>query len=111
MAWVLEAGFARRPLVVMEDHLYHMTELLDRLRGTPAVYGQLTVICLDRPGPDTRRTVAEWLDAFPGLQVVAAVDEPAAALGDPSAAARFRPLPPAALAGAHRLCQVVAAAL
>ncbi len=107
----------------MEDHLYHMTELLERLGGTPDIYAQLTVVCLDRPGPDTRRTVAEWLAACPGLQVVAALDDgqdkerddaPARDAGDGAGAGagpRVRPLPAAAFASAHRLCQVVAAAL
>lgn len=87
----------------MEDHLYHTTDLLERLAPTPSLYGQLTVICLDRLGPDTTRTVGEWLAACPELQVVAA--------GAPPAGERFRQLPAAAFTSAHRLCQVVAAAL
>jgi|GEM_PF-1090621 len=74
MTWVAAEGFSRRPLVVVEDHLYHMTELLERLGGRSALYDQLTVICLDRPGPDTTRTAAGWLAACPGLQVIAAVE-------------------------------------
>jgi hypothetical protein len=139
MSWVMEAGFAKRPLVVVEDHLYHMTELLDGLGESPDLVGQLTVVCLDRPGPDTRRTVAAWLADHPELQVIAAVptgdgpagdgpggDGPAAGgpaaggmtraeiepgLAGPLAAGRFRPLPAAAFASAHRLCQAVAGAL
>ena len=76
MSWVTEAGFAKRPLVIVEDHLYHMTELLDGLGKAPDLVGQLTVVCLDRPGPDTRRTVAAWLADHPALQVVAAVAAP-----------------------------------
>lgn len=104
MSWVTEAGFAKRPLVIVEDHLYHMTELLDGLGEAPELVGQLTVVCLDRPGPDTRRTVAAWLADHPALQVVAAVEAP---LG----AGRLRPLPAAAFASASRLCQAVAGAL
>jgi len=112
MSWVMEAGFAKRPLVLVEDHLYHMTELLDGLGGAPGLVGQLTVVCLDRPGPDTRRTVAAWLADHPALQVVAAVEEaaapaPAGAVGD----GRLRPLPAAAFTSASRLCQAVAGAL
>jgi hypothetical protein len=106
MTWVTEEGFTKRPLVVVEDHLYHMTELLARLGGPGSLYGQLTVVCLDRPGPDTTRAVAEWQASCPGLQVIAAV-EPGTA-GDE---ARFRPLPPAAFADANLLCQTLAAAL
>src|SRR6266851_2367822 len=126
-SWVLEAGFAKRPLVVVEDHLYHMTELLDGLGEAPDLVGQLTVVCVDRPGPDTRRTVAGWLADHPALQVVAAVaapEPPAGAAGEggsgveeglggcgPMAAGRLRTLPAAAFTSAHRLCQAVAGAL
>jgi hypothetical protein len=114
MTWIAAEGFARRPLVVVEDHLYHMTELLERLGGRAPLYDQMTAVCLDRPGPDTTRTVAAWLAACPGLQVVAATEAAAAnrpeRLGLPGAA-RFQPLPPEAFTQAHRLCQTVAAAL
>jgi hypothetical protein len=123
MTWVAAEGFQRRPLVVVEDHLYHMTELLERLGGAPPLYDQLTVVCLDRPGPDTTRTSAGWLAAFPGLQVIAAV-EPEASIAAPSpakdagagqgaaaAVARFQPLPADVFTSSHRLCQTLAAAL
>src|ERR1700726_1490484 len=101
MSWVTEAGFAKRPLVIVEDHLYHMTELLDGLGKAPDLVGQLTVVCLDRPGPDTRRTVAAWLAGHPALQVVAAVEAPEPPAG-PLGAGRFRPLPAAAFTSARR---------
>jgi hypothetical protein len=107
MSWVTEAGFAKRPLVIVEDHLYHMTELLDGLGEAPELVEQLTVVCLDRPGPDTRRTVAAWLADHPALQVVAAVEAPEPPAGD----GRLRPLPAAVFTSASRLCQAVAAAL
>ena len=110
MSWVTEAGFAKRPLVIVEDHLYHMTELLDGLGEAPELVEQLTVVCLDRPGPDTRRTVAAWLADHPALQVVAAVEAPEPPAG-PLGAGRFRPLPAAAFTSASRLCQAVAGAL
>jgi hypothetical protein len=115
MTWIAAEGFSRRPLVVVEDHLYHMTELLERLGGRSPLYDQLTVICLDRPGPDTTRTTASWLAACPGLQVIASV-EPAApaaagASADDARGGRFLPLPPAAFSSPHRLCQTIAAAL
>jgi hypothetical protein len=115
MTWIAAEGFARRPLVVVEDHLYHMTELLERLGGRAPLYGQMTAVCLDRPGPDTTRTVAAWLADCPGLQVVAATEDAGAPerpeRGGLAAEARFQPLPPLAFTQAHRLCQTVAAAL
>jgi hypothetical protein len=75
MTWVGETGFAPRPLVLVEDHLLHVTELLAALASAdPSLPGQLTVVCLDRPGPDTDRKVTEWLADHPGLQVAAATD-------------------------------------
>jgi hypothetical protein len=113
MTWVLAEGFARRPLVVVEDHLYHMSELLERL--DEPLCGELTVVCLDRPGPDTSRTVHGWLAAHPHLQVVAAEEEPPGPPGPPGGSApagdRFRALPREAYRSAHRLCQTIAAAL
>ena len=75
MSWVGETGFVPRPLVLVEDHLLHVTELLSALAAAdPTLPGQLTVVCLDRSGPDTDRKVAEWLAEHPGLQVAAATD-------------------------------------
>ena len=68
MTWVGATGFARRPLVVVEDHLHHVSELLDVL--SEAEIRQTTVVCLDRPGPDTTRITAS-LERYPGLQVAA----------------------------------------
>jgi hypothetical protein len=73
MSWVGAAGFAKRPLVIVEDHLHHVTELLDVLEeADPGLLAQATVACLDRPGPDTARLVARWLEDHPAVQVAAA---------------------------------------
>jgi hypothetical protein len=75
MSWVGATGFARRPLVVAEDHLHHVSELLAVLAGADAgLLAQTTVLCLDRPGPDTTRLAAGWLERHPGLQVAARFD-------------------------------------
>ncbi|MEA2601009.1 MAG: hypothetical protein QOF89_2001 [Acidobacteriota bacterium] len=75
MSWVGETGFTRRPLVVAEDHLHHVSELLSALAEAGAadtgLVAQTTVLCLDRPGPDTTRIAAGWLERHPGLQVAA----------------------------------------
>lgn len=74
MTWGEASGFHRRPIVVVEDHLYHITQLLDALSSmAPELLAQTTVLCLERPGPDTDATVERWLADYPDLQVAAAV--------------------------------------
>jgi hypothetical protein len=102
MTWVGATGFARRPLVVVEDHLHHVSELLDVL--AEAETRQTTVVCLDRPGPDTDRITASWLDRYPGLQVAARFD------GETPGPRRLS-LDPAVFEGAHRFCKAVAGLL
>jgi hypothetical protein len=105
MTWAGAMGFARRPLVVVEDHLHHVSELLDVL--SEAETRQTTVVCLDRSGPDTTRLASAWLEAHPGLQVAARLD------GDIPAPLRSRrlALDPAVFDGAHRFCKAVAGLL
>jgi hypothetical protein len=75
MQWLDEPGFERRPLVFVEDHLYHTTELVSALASArPGLLEHLTICGVDRPGPDTAATVRDWLDRYPRLQVAAAVD-------------------------------------
>jgi hypothetical protein len=62
----------RRPLVVVEDHLYHIERLLELLgQRDAALLERLTVVCLDRPGPDTQSAVERWAHSYPTVQVVA----------------------------------------
>ena len=105
MTWLGETGFARRPVVAVEDHLHHVAELLEAL-GASGLLDQVTVVCLDRPGPDTDRAVERWLAAFPGLQVAAAWDGPA-----PPAGPRFLPLDRALFEDSNRLCRTLASLL
>lgn len=61
-----------RPLVVVEDHLYHIDQILDLLgRQAPELLSRVTAVCLDRPGPDTQRAMQRWASDFPSVQVVA----------------------------------------
>jgi hypothetical protein len=74
----------KRPIVVVEDHLYHITLLVEALANlAPSLLRQTAILCLERPGPDTDATVARWLAAAPGLQVAAAVSNPGIAALDP----------------------------
>src|SRR5947199_7486370 len=69
------AAGARRPIVIVEDHLFHVTELLAALAAAaPEIARQVGVVCLERRGPDTERAVAGWLAAYPGLAVAAEAD-------------------------------------
>ena len=58
----------------MEDQLYHTADLLAAMRDhSPDVIPHTTVVGLDRPGPDTDATIADWLQRYPALQMVAPV--------------------------------------
>jgi hypothetical protein len=71
MLWTDEAGRTRRPVVVIEDHLYHTGELLEAVAAAvPDRLHHLTVCALDRPGPDTVAAVNEWTVRYRGVQIV-----------------------------------------
>ena len=79
MTWWETPDWERRPLVFVEDQLYHTADLLAAIAGTsPDLIPHTTVVGLDRPGPDTDATVADWLQRYPTLQVVAPVRSAAA---------------------------------
>src|SRR5262245_25431359 len=72
MTWLDEPGFERRPLVFVEDHLYHTAELLAAMAAVrPDLLASVTAVGIDRPGPDTDATVDEWRTRYPQLQIVA----------------------------------------
>jgi hypothetical protein len=114
MSWVLREGGdrPRRPLLIAEDHLHHVTEILDALAAAdPGLLGMTSVLCLDRPGPDTARWVERWLADHPSLQVAAQV---AASLGNGRAVAgdgRSIALDPAVFADPHRFARTAASLL
>ncbi len=64
--------FSRRPVVVVEDHLYHIDRLLELLRQlAPELLPRLAVVCLDRPGPDTAAAVQRWASEYPRVVIMA----------------------------------------
>ncbi len=69
--WLLENKFNARPIVVVEDHVYHISELLRIIRTTasPSFFSNLTIVCLDREGPDTDAAIEEWLKEHSDLQI------------------------------------------
>ncbi len=70
MSWNDGPGLERRPLVFVEDHLYHTTELLTSVAAREAAWLSSIAVCaLGRPGPDTDATIAEWQDRFPDVRV------------------------------------------
>lgn len=108
MTWVASTHFARRPLVVVEDHLHHVSELLQVLEEVdPSILSMTTVLCLDRAGPDTTGLAAGWLETYPGLQVAASLG----AGDEASRNARRTALEPAVFASANRLCKTLAGML
>lgn len=79
-------ALARRPVVVVEDHLYHIDRLIELLAArAPELLERVTVLCLDRSGPDTSAAVERWAEACPELQILADAE--------PAAPARQRSLP------------------
>jgi hypothetical protein len=106
MSWVRPSGFTERCLVIVEDHLHHVTEILAALAAAEVwlpigLLEQTTVLCLDLPGPDTAAAVRRWLEAYPGLQVAAVAAET-----DLPAVLRSRwsPLDPAVFQSPSRFC-------
>ena len=72
MAWLDEPGFERRPLVFVEDHLYHTADLLAAVAAVrPDLVACATAVAIDRPGPDTDATIEDWRKRYPALQIVA----------------------------------------
>jgi hypothetical protein len=107
VTWVGGESFVRRPLLFVEDRLYHIDELLRVLAAqAPELVAWATMVCLDRPGPDTTRHVSAWLAAYPRLQVMAAQGE-----GAPGEHSRYRGLEPEVFRSAPRLCAALAGAL
>lgn len=75
MTWLDSRGFERRPLVFVEDHLYHTGELLSALaRAGRDSLSHVTVCAIDRAGPDTAQAVDRWLGECPGVQIAAPVE-------------------------------------
>jgi hypothetical protein len=73
MTWGEASAFERRPIVVVEDHLYHITRFLEALSDlAPDLLAQTAVLCLERPGPDTDATVERWRKNHPDLQIASA---------------------------------------
>lgn len=71
MLWADEAGNARRPIVAIEDHLYHTGELLQAIaRQAPSRLADLTICAIDRSGPDTAATIAEWRQLYPAVRLL-----------------------------------------
>jgi hypothetical protein len=71
MLWTDDGGHTRRPIVVIEDHLYHTGELLNAVgRVAPERLADLAVCAIDRPGPDTTAAIADWSRRFPGVRLL-----------------------------------------
>ncbi len=77
MNWLRNNEFTQRPLVAVEDHVYHISELLRVIQRTaPELLRSLTVVCLDRAGPDTDAAVREWCHDYPQIQVASRFADP-----------------------------------
>lgn len=95
------ASSARRPLVVVEDHLYHIDRLLTLFDERDAsLLPRLTVVCLDRPGPDTQAALERWSRDYPQVQVMADAE--------PISDAALPRLPAEVLRSGHHYARTVA---
>src|SRR3954467_2575086 len=103
------AGFERRHVVTVEDHLYHTTEMLETMaRTSPALLGWTTVCAIEEPGIDTTSTVEGWLRRFDRIQIAARVD-PAQLAKDH--AGRLLAISPSHLADVPSFARMVASLL
>lgn len=67
--------FEPRPVVVIEDHFHHISQLTQAIKKkSPAVFDSLTIVCLEKPGPDTTASVIDLLNSYRSLQVAAAIE-------------------------------------
>jgi hypothetical protein len=112
MAWLdeaqlqqIEPGFERRPIVFVEDHLYHTADLVAAVAAVrPDLLASITAVGIDRPGPDTDATIVEWRTHYPSLQIVA----PISARGGLLDSTRVRTLEPADTAETAAFARTVA---
>lgn len=105
MAWLDEPGFERRPVVFVEDHLYHTADLLAAVAPVrPDLLASFTVVGVDRPGPDTDSTIALWRSRYPALQIVARLTARGGALDSPL----IRRLEPSDISDAAAFARTVA---
>jgi hypothetical protein len=108
MIWMEASGFERRPLVILEDHLYHTSEILDALAAARRdLIGALTICSVARSGPDTTRAAGEWLRAHPELQVAACAAADAADAA-PDGTGRLRFITDEQLSDSHAFSRLVA---
>ena len=74
MNWLTDQVFPPRPIVIVEDHIYHISKLLAALHANaPTVLDSTTIVCIDRPGTDTDSAVTEYLNSYPTIQIAARV--------------------------------------
>ena len=74
--WLQPGKFTPRPVTIVEDHVYHLSEMLRTIEGySPELLSNLTVVCLDRDGPDTDAAVEDWLQGYPALQIASRVKD------------------------------------
>lgn len=76
MNWLTDQVFQPRPIVIVEDHAYHISKLLAALHANaPTVLDSTTIVCIDRPGSDTDSAVTEYLNLYPTIQIAARVSD------------------------------------
>ena len=98
-----------RPIVVVEDHFHHISKLAQSIsKNARELYDSLTIVCLDRPGPDTTHAALELAERHPTLQLVAAVDQLACREAKAYRVAEF---PESMLTDQNEYCKTIASLL
>lgn len=105
--WLEQQPHPRKAIVIVEDHSFHLSEMVQRLSEGPYL-SQMTLVCLDRPGPDTTAEVTRWLNGAPGLHVAARLTTADLIEVDEMDHCRFIPLPDEVFQSQHRFCKMVA---
>lgn len=98
-----------RPIVVVEDHFHHISKLTETIsRLAPELFDSLTIVCLDRPGPDTTESIRELTDRHRTLQFAVAIQDNTLS---ESVANRVYELPDSVFANQLDYCRTVASLL
>lgn len=75
LPWFGESCFCKRPIVVVEDRAFHVSQLLEQIQSKAEnLLSSTTIVCLEKSGTDTDQAVKCWLNQYPEIQVASAAN-------------------------------------